>query len=159
MPPAVGEQPVCAKKRAGGTGRSGELPALPTAALQTSTQPRRFVVWIQLVPKPPRPCACLTPGCSWTASEWGFNECEILALAAVLCQGPCYFVYLGQAHSFFRSAFQGAGSAALPCHLAMLQVLSSPSRMIHCAKAICEAFPSQTGAPFPSHHGNFAQHT
>lgn len=40
--------------------------------------------------------------------SWFFNKCEILALAAVLCQGPCYFMYLGQAYSFFSSIFQGA---------------------------------------------------
>lgn len=36
-----------------------------------------------------------------------YNKCEILALAAVLCWGPCYFMYLGQAYSFFSSTFQG----------------------------------------------------
>lgn len=49
-----------------------------------------------------------------------FNKREILALAAVLCQGPCYFMYLGQAHSFFSSIFQGDESAALHQHPAVL---------------------------------------
>lgn len=52
--------------------------------------------------------------------SWFFNKCEILALAAVLCQGPCYFMYLGQAYSFFSSIFEGAESAALPQHPAVL---------------------------------------
>lgn len=46
--------------------------------------------------------------CIWgRRGSWVSNECEILPLAAALCQGPCYFMYLGQAYSSFRSVSQG----------------------------------------------------
>lgn len=70
--------------------------------------------------------------------SWFFNKCENLALAEVLCRGLCYFMYLGQAYSFFSCIFQGAEGAALPqhpavphCHLLPGQFIGTKPSMEH----------------------------